>query len=341
MLNQVYRLVSARQFEVQTVAETVSADQIVVRPRFLSVCHADQRYFTGQRPQNVLRQKLPMALIHEGVGTVVRDPQGKFAPGTLVVMIPNTPVEHDPIVPENYLPSSKFRSSGYNGTMQEYVVLNRDRVLAVPADFDHPMSAFIEMVSVGVQGLTQLQATMDADARVIGIWGDGNLGYIAATLVKQLFPDSQLVVFGRHQSKLDYFSFADKTYLVDQIPADLKVSQALECTGGRGSEAAIAQIIRHIHPLGTAVLMGVSEEPVAIDTRSVLAEGLTLRGVSRSGRADFERAIQILTDSPVTRERLQNLVGLTQKVSTIQDIIDFFERDLTNYWGKAVMEWDV
>ncbi|WP_318766499.1 ribitol-5-phosphate dehydrogenase [Lactiplantibacillus carotarum] len=341
MLNQVYRLVGARQFEVQTVAETVTDQEIVVRPRFLSVCHADQRYFTGQRPQAVLRQKLPMALIHEGIGEVVEDPQGQFKPGSLVVMIPTTPIESDPVIEENYLPSSKFRSSGYDGSMQEYVVLQRDRVLALPADFNQPMAAFIEMVSVGVQGLTKLETTMDADNQVIGIWGDGNLGYITATLVKQIFPDSQLMIFGRHQSKLDYFSFADKIYVVDDIPAELKVSQAIECTGGRGSQLAIDQIIKHIRPMGTAILMGVSEDPVDIDTRSVLAEGLTLRGVSRSSRADFQRAIDILIASPVTRERLQNLVGLTRKVSTIQDIVDFFESDLTNYWGKAVMEWDV
>ncbi len=40
--------------------------------------------------------------------------------------------------------------------------------------------------------------------------------------------------------------------------------------------------------------MGVSENPVGIDTRSVLAEGLTLRGVSRSSREDFQRAVDIL-----------------------------------------------
>lgn len=341
MLNQVYRLVSARQFEVQTVSETVHQDNIVVRPRFLSVCHADQRYFTGQRPDSVLRKKLPMALIHEAMGEVVLDPSGELKPGTLVSMIPNTPMQKDPIIHENYLPSSKFRSSGYDGFMQEYVVLARNRVLTIPDSFDPQMSAFIEMISVGVHALTQLERTMDPDQKIIGIWGDGNLGYITASLVKIIFPNSKLIVFGRHQSKLDYFSFADQTFLVDDIPADLQVSQALECTGGRGSEKAIAQIIQHIKPMGTALLMGVSENPVAIDTRSVLAEGLTLRGVSRSGRADFERAIQLLTGSTVTRERLQNLVGFTRKVHTIQDITDFFESDLTNYWGKAVMEWDV
>ena len=341
MLNQVYRLIRPRQFEVETVAEKIGTDDIIVRPKFLSICHADTRYFFGQRSQTALRAKLPMALIHEAVGEVVFDPQNVFKTGTLVAMVPNTPVTKDSIIQENYLPSSKFRSSGYDGFMQEYVCLRRDRAVVVPTDFDQHMSAFIEMISVGVQALTKLENTMDDDKRIIGIWGDGNLGYITATLVKQIFPDSQLLVFGRHQSKLDYFSFADKTYLVDDISPDIKVSQALECTGGQGSETAIQQIIQHIQPMGTAILMGVSENPVGIDTRSVLAEGLTLRGVSRSSREDFKRAIEILSSSSVTRERLQNLVGVVKKVSTIQDITNFFDGAVTNYWGKEVMEWDV
>ncbi|MCG0627938.1 ribitol-5-phosphate 2-dehydrogenase [Lactiplantibacillus plantarum] len=57
MLNQVYRLVSPRQFEVETVAEEVDADDLIVRPKFLSICHADTRYFFGQRSQAALRAK--------------------------------------------------------------------------------------------------------------------------------------------------------------------------------------------------------------------------------------------------------------------------------------------
>jgi len=341
MLNQVYRLVSARQFEVQTVTETLTPSDIIIRPKYLSVCHADQRYFTGNRPEAVLRQKLAMALIHEGVGEVVSEPQGAFSPGTLVTMIPNTPIRTDTVIQENYLPSSKFRSSGYDGFMQEYVCIHRDRVIKLPATFDPKMAAFLEMVSVGVQGLTRLTSIMDADDQTIGIWGDGNLGYITAVLVKQLLPESQLIIFGRHQSKLDYFSFADQIYLVDRIPADQQISQAIECTGGRGSESAINQIITHLRPMGTAILMGVSENPVDIDTREMLAKGITLRGTSRSGRADFEKAIKILSASPATRERLQSLIGLTCEVRTVQDITNFFERNLSSGWGKAVMAWEV
>lgn len=51
-------------------------------------------------------------------GEVVRDPSGNFKTGELVVMVPNTPVEEDDIIAENYLRSSKFRASGFDGFMR-------------------------------------------------------------------------------------------------------------------------------------------------------------------------------------------------------------------------------
>ena len=95
MLNTVYQLVAPRKFEVTYENIGLQDDDIIVRPTHLSICNADQRYYQGLREEHVLRQKLPMALIHEGIGVVLRDPSGEFEPGEEVVMIPNTPVEED------------------------------------------------------------------------------------------------------------------------------------------------------------------------------------------------------------------------------------------------------
>ena len=97
MLNTVYRLVAPRRFEVAFNDIDLNGEQVIVRPTHLSICHADQRYYQGSRPAEVLAKKLPMALIHEGIGDVVYDPLGEFKPGELVVMIPNTPVAHETV----------------------------------------------------------------------------------------------------------------------------------------------------------------------------------------------------------------------------------------------------
>ena len=98
MLNAVYRLVAPRRFEVEFGEVPLFGQEVIVRPTHLSICHADQRYYQGSRPAEVLKQKLPMALIHEGIGKVVHDPTGQFSYGQTVIMIPNTPISLPKII---------------------------------------------------------------------------------------------------------------------------------------------------------------------------------------------------------------------------------------------------
>ena len=68
MLNTVYQLKRPRQFEAVFKRIDLDDSQILVRPTYLSICNADQRYYQGTRNKEVLKRKLPMALIHEGIG---------------------------------------------------------------------------------------------------------------------------------------------------------------------------------------------------------------------------------------------------------------------------------
>ena len=108
MINTVYRLVAPRRFEIAFEDIDIFGENAIVRPTNLSICNADMRYYLGTRDPKVLAEKLPMALIHEGIGEVLVDPSGKFKSGDLVVMVPNCPVEKDDYIAENYLRSSKF-----------------------------------------------------------------------------------------------------------------------------------------------------------------------------------------------------------------------------------------
>ncbi|EFR88128.1 alcohol dehydrogenase catalytic domain-containing protein [Listeria marthii] len=341
MINQVYRLVSERQFEVANVDESLTSDVVVVRPTHLSICAADQRYYTGSRGKEMLSKKLPMALIHEGVGEVVYDATKEFKPGTKVVMIPNTPFEEDPVVAENYLRSSKFRSSGYDGLMQDYVFMRRDRVVALPDDINMKVAAFSELISVAVHAILRFEGKSNANRESFGVWGDGNLGFITSLLLKNWYPDSKVYIFGKTPYKLDFFSFVDGAYAIDDVPADLVIDQAFECAGGMGSQYAVSQIIDVIKPEGTISLLGVSEYPIEFNSRMVLEKGLTVYGSSRSGRVDFEKTVEFLSTNKRGVEYLQNLVGEVHTVHSIQDVIEAFEADLRSPWGKSVMEWKI
>ncbi len=341
MLNTIYRLVRPRQFEVAFSDISMDDTHVIVRPAYLSICNADQRYYQGKRPEEILRAKLPMALIHEGVGRVIYDPTGTFTVGEQVVMIPNIPCEESPYVAENYLRSSRFRGSSVDGFMQEYVQTTPDRLARVPKSMvDHPMTAFTEMPSVCYHAISRFDRTAHPGRETIGVWGDGNMGYFTALLLKARFPESRLIVFGVIESKLEDFSFADEICLVSRIPEDLRVDHAFEAVGGRPSGQVINQIIDHINPEGTIAILGVSEEPVPINTRMVLEKGLRILGTSRSGREDFLGLLGLYETRPEVASYLEKMVGAVIGTRDVPDMIRAFEMDIHKEMGKTIMKWD-
>lgn len=342
MLNTVYRLVAPRRFEVEFTDIDLRSGNVIVRPTHLSICNADQRYYQGKRANDILKKKLPMALIHEGIGKVVYDPSGEFQAGERVVMIPNTPkkVSEDDIIAENYRLDSQFRASGFDGFMQDAVDIRRDRLVRLPAGIDLCVAAFTEIVSVSVHALRRFDRIAHEKRESVGIWGDGNLGYITAVLFKAMFPDTRLFVFGLNRDKLSDFTFADDTFLVTDIPTGLQFDHAFECVGGEGSPKAINQIIDYIRPEGTISIMGVSENPVAINTRMMLEKGLRMFGSSRSGREDFMKTIELYESNPEIPEYLQNIIGARVKVRTIDDMKKAFDMDIHKEFGKTIMIWE-
>lgn len=342
MLNKVFELTEPRQ--IVPVYKNIDMDDthLIVRPTRLSICHADMRYYMGTRPKAVLKKKLPMALIHEAIGRVEYDPTGTFRKGDDVVLIPNTPCEQDPFIAENYLRSSVFRASSCDGFMQEHVSMNPDRVLPLPDGIDPSVAAFTEIVSVSFHGISRLKAFSHERHDAIGVWGDGNLGYITGLLIRYMFPEAKLYIFGTSEFKLQDFAFADGTFLTDSIPQDMELDHCIECVGGVNASAAINQIINTcIRPEGTISLLGVSEEPVPINTRMVLEKGLRLFGSSRSGRVDFAGLLALYRKHPELMNYLQKIVGMSFAVRDTRDMTEAFEADLHKSMGKTIMVWEV
>ena len=328
MENTIYRLVKPGEFVEQRVEIDDGTDAVIVKPKFLSICHADQRYYQGNRAPEILDKKLPMALIHEGIGEVLYDPQNEFKAGMLVAMVPNTPVEEDEIVAENYLRSSKFRASGFDGFMQDKIDMDRNRLVLLPEGVDTDVAAFTELVAVSYHTINRFDKIAHARRNTVGIWGDGNLGYITSLLLKTRYPEYKVYVFGINEKKLSDFDFVDGTYHCADIPKDLSVDHAFECVGMAASGIAINQIIDYISPEGTIAIMGVSEEPVPINTRMVLEKGLRIFGSSRCGVADFKALLQLYSERP-------ELV-----INSIKDMKEAFEKDAAMPGGKTVMIWE-
>ncbi len=340
MINTVYRLSAPRRFEIAFEDIELFGQNAVVRPTHLSICNADMRYYLGTRDAKVLAEKLPMALIHEGAGEVVFDPTGTFKSGDKVVMVPNLACEEDEVIAENYLRSSKFCGSTMDGFLQEYVEISPKRLVALPENINMNVAAFTEIVSVSVHAISRFDKIAHKRRNTIGVWGDGNLGYITSLFLKKQFPESKIIVFGTTFEKLSDFTFADETYVVSNVPEGVQIDHAFECVGSNGSPIAIEQIISLIRPEGTISIMGVSEYPVPINTRMILEKGLRMFGSSRSGVADFKKTVEMYKTNPEIIDYLGNLISSVNTVRTVADIKNAFEKDTRKAFGKTIMKWE-
>ena len=338
MLNYIYQLINPKTISVK-YSQVDCEKHVIVKPEYLAVCHADQRYYQGKRDGRILRKKLPMALIHEGCGKVLYDPTNTFKAGDCVVMIPNVPGNSmDDEIYENYAQNSGFLSSGLDGFMREIVDLNPDRLVPFTG-IDKRIAAITEFVSVGMHAVSRFDKNSRKFKERIGVWGDGSLAYVVSGILKKKYPNSIICVIGRNINKLQQFSFADEVYLVDELDRNFRIDHAFECAGGDGSYYAIRDMIRFINPQGTIVLMGVSENEIPVNTRDILEKGLLLVGCSRSGRTDFEQAIKYMEDSVVQR-RLKSIIYETEAVRNIADIHRVFSVDLNTDF-KTVFKWEI
>ena len=116
--------------------------------------------------------------------------------------------------------------------MQECVYLPASRVLALQDGVNDEVAAFTEIVSVGMHAVTRFERIAHERRECLGVWGDGNLGFIIALLLRLRYPDACINVVGRNRRKLAEFTFVDNAVVSYDLPAGMTVDHAFECCGG-------------------------------------------------------------------------------------------------------------
>lgn len=338
MINIHYRLISPQLISSDFVDEDFNKYDLVVKPTYLSICKADQRYYQGTREKEILQEKLPMSLIHEAIGTIVYSKNKNFQPNDNVVLIPNVTTNNTTSIKDNYLNTSKFHGSNCDGFMQSYIFCQSNNVIKIPQNT--PSMVLLELLSVVFNAINSISKITSLNEKSIAIYGDGSLSYITALVLYKILPSSNLTVIGKHNSKLDYFTFIKNIYTLDQLPRNLSFDCAFECVGGLGSERAINQIIDYINPQGYINLLGVNEDKVLINTRKVVEKGITIIGNSRSDYNDFLDSINFIEQFPNSLNYLEKIISDKIEIFSITDINKAFEIDHNNNF-KTIMEWKI
>jgi ribitol-5-phosphate 2-dehydrogenase (NADP+) len=348
------RLTQPHVIEELLVKRTIRRGFVAVEPTVASICHADLRYFGGQRKPEVMAKKLPMALLHEGIGIVVDGDSTTLSQGQRVVIVPNLPgyLLHD-LEPEqccpacrneiqdNYCYRGEFLGSGVDGIAQSRLVLPEECALSIPDSVPDEIAVLAELCSVSYRAVRGVSHLLDHAS--VAVFGDGPVGYLTAAILHHAFQigRDRLIVFGAVKEKLDQFSFARTEMVQDyDFHAGDKMDVVVECTGGRFSESAINQGIDILKPGGHLIAMGVSEELVPINTRDVLEKGITIYGSSRSSVRDFKQVLKVM-ENPDCQDTLRRL--LPEKytiVSTADDFAGAMESAMAHRdWKKIILDF--
>jgi ribitol-5-phosphate 2-dehydrogenase len=318
--SKVVRLTRPFSFDEREVLHTPDITRVSVRPLVGSICAADLRYYAGKRSPDALRRKLPMALLHEGVGEVVFSPIPDLPPGTRVVIVPNIKRCSNPAclpctddrIGENYCPSNAFLSSGEDGLMQSLLELDARNLVAVPTQVPTEIAVMTEVASIGVGAIRRLDH-FTGQACVVGA---GPVGYATQVVATELLAtEVSLVKHG------------------DPIPA---ADLYFEAAGGTGAESAIRDIIAAAHPGATIVLLGVSEHEVPINTRLVLEKGLRFVGCSRSAPADHRLTLDLMSRPHVAAKIEKLVIAQRFQLSRVREAFDFALA--RSAWGKVLID---
>lgn len=330
---------------------------VEVRPTMASICHADLRYFNGSRGKEVLKKKLPMALIHEGIGVVESSKSNNFSAGDRVAIVPNIPntvlypslPAENKKVPANYASGSQFLGSNRDGIAQTRIIHPAECLVKVPDNIPDELAVLSEVSSVSNHAIDHIQSELKDTTKNIALFGDGPVGYLTACMISFMFNVSKerFTVFGADEERLSHFDFAETKMSpeYDFKRPEEKYDVIIECTGGNFSSVAINEAIDLFNPIGKLVLMGVSEEKIPINTRDVLEKGLTLYGSSRSTTYNFEKVVEGMTAISEYREALQHILPEgTNKHFTISNGKEFQEamNAISNdkSWEKAILNFN-
>lgn len=354
-----YRLTQPGKFEETIINHPVQENDVIVEPYLASVCHADLRYYTGNRRKEALEKKLPMALFHEALAIVKDSYHPDFKIGDRVVVVPSIPgfalnntAKTDCCSncqnggDDNYCLHGEFLGSGYDGAGQSKLVISGKNLVHVPDNLEDNFALLAELCSVSLFAINAVGENLKTKASPkVAVFGDGPLGYLTASALHFIYGVSKenLHVFGAIPEKIAQFDNFATTALVQEhdFKNDTGFNTIIECTGGKFSSSAINQAIDLIDTQGNLVLMGVTEELVPMNTRDILEKGIHIFGSSRSTQKEFVQLMDAFTNTDYQKVLSKLIPSDYFVVNSALDLTEAMEADAKDKgWKKTYISFD-
>jgi len=257
---------------------TPGEDDVLVQVRASGICHSDAHYRAGRSSV----EPLPLTLGHEIAGEVVSVGKRvqRLQSGDRVVLhylITCGECEYCQRGAEQYCIKGRMLGHFIDGGYAEYIAVPQRNALNLPPEI--PFEQGATLMCASATALHALNKSRLRGGETVAIFGVGGLGISAVQLARR-FGALQVYAVDTHPAKLE-LAARYGAIPIQAAPAGVE-SPALDAadqvraqTGGRGVDVAIElvgspgtmrQALRSLAIFGRLVIVGLSAQPLAIDT---------------------------------------------------------------------------
>ena len=330
MQNTKIYLTEPRKFIIkQSEINIIPNGHCVVKPLSLSICKADLRYYNGQREEKVLKQKLPMVLIHEGIGIVQKSKSVYFQENEFVNIVPCIRYLSKETYYNNDYENTLFMSSNCDGLMQKHVKVSEDNLIKIP-ELKSEFST-LELGSVCLAALHKLKThDIDLNNKKIVLFGTGALAYWMYSILRET-TNSAITIVGNNKDKIKNFN-CDNTIIFKDIKEEHNniFDIAIEMVG-KSTDSIINVCTKILKPNSNILLLGMDENNNKVNFRNIIQKGINIITSHRAITYDCDRI-------NLCKMNMNKIVSKEILIKSIDDIYDAFNSSC-KYQFKTVMNF--
>lgn len=334
-----YFLVKPGEFE-ERETEIISLPDgfSLLSPRAAAICGSDVHYYKGEKTPEKLLARLPIVLLHEGVCV-------DLVSGARVVPLAgydiNAPKEFRGR--ENLWPGMPYMGATAHGLARTHFLYPKELTLPVPTSITDEVGALTEPFSVAIKAVTDINVSRDSKIAIIGTGGLAYLLTLALRFYKNI-SEKNISVFGVSDESLKMFR--DLAQLVNYKERKIFARPSLgyeivfEAVGGPNMQKTLSFAFDLVMPGGRLGVLGIADNDIFVPVNRLVNNGISVIGLTRSTRNDYELALRLLGRSDIHRFA-ERLVGaksfLIDSVGALKNAFEYAARPGT--CGRVVVKW--
>jgi L-iditol 2-dehydrogenase len=305
----------------------LQTNQVLVRVRACGICGSDLLGFAGKSKKRIP----PLVLGHElsgevvGVGAEVKDVEC----GARVSVFPLSSCGVCVYCESgrNHLCANRhLMGLDIPGGFEEFVAVPSSAVFKLPESISYVEAALVEPLATAIHVIAKVKGEFWDS---IAILGAGTVGLLVLQ-VARLAGFSTIAISDLSDNRLDVAKNLGADLTVNGKSQDL-LQEILRFTNGNGADVVIdavgtsktrQQAIAAVKRGGTIALVGLNEEQTELNLYEVVAREIQICGSYAYSRADFGKAIDLISSGKIDAKSWVQKVPLDQGQEIFQNLIE-------------------